>query len=328
MSSSQPLVTIATPFYNAAPYFQQCIESVLAQSYQNFEYILLDNMSTDGSGDLAREYARRDPRLRVIRNEEFLSLTQNHNAVLRLISPASRYCKVLQADDWLFPNCLVEMVRVAEAQPSIGVVSAYTLLERSVYLTGLPYPSEFIPGREIARRLLLEGLNVFGSPTATLIRADLIRARDPFYDQRSPIDDLDVCLELMQSSDFGFVNQVLTFTRRDNVSTITTLKRYGISTLTQVMIVNRFGPKFLDAAELRDRKREVEQDEYNVLAEGFVNRQPKGFWEFHRSGLWLAGLRISRTRVAWRVLAYVINWLFNPKATADKLLARGRRGAD
>jgi hypothetical protein len=44
--------------------------------------------------------------------------------------------------------------------------------------------------------------------------------------------------------------------------------------------------------------------------------------------LWLAGLRISRARVAWRVLAYIVNWLFNPKAAADKLLARGRRGGE
>jgi hypothetical protein len=183
-----------------------------------------------------------------------------------------------------------------------------------------------MPGRDIARRLLLEALNVFGSPTATLIRSDLVRAHDPFYDQRSPIDDLDVCLELMQRSDFGFVNQVLTFTRRDNVSTITTLKQFGISTLTQVMIVNRFGPKFLSAEELRDRKREVEQDEYNVLAAGFVHRRPNAFWDFHRKGLELAGLRISRARVAWRVLAYVVNLLLNPKATLDKLLRRLRRG--
>ena len=132
MNASQPLVSVVTPFYNPAPYFAQCIESVLAQTYTNFEYVLLDNHSTDGSADLAREYARRDARVKVVRNETFLTMTQNHNAVLRLMSPESRYCKVLQADDWLFPSCIAEMVRVAEAQPSIGVVSAYTLLERSV----------------------------------------------------------------------------------------------------------------------------------------------------------------------------------------------------
>jgi len=325
VSSGQPLVSVVTPFYNAAPYFAQCIESVLAQTYGNFEYVLLDNLSTDGSGDLAREYASRDSRLRVVRNETFLSLTQNHNAVLRLMSKESRYCKVLQADDWLFPSCLSEMVRIAEANPSIGIVSAYTLLERSVYLTGLPFPSEFISGKDIARRLLLEGLNVFGSPTASLIRADLVRARDPFYDDRSPIDDLDVCLELTQHCDFGFVNQVLTFTRRDNPSTITRLKEYGISTLTAAMIVNRYGPKFLQPAALRDRKQEVEHDEYNVLAAGFLSRQPREFWDFHRNGLALAGLRINRARVAWRVLARLVDRLLNPKSTLDKLLARWRR---
>jgi glycosyl transferase family 2 len=52
--AKRPLVSVVTPFFNTAPYLAECIESVLAQSYSHFEYILMDNCSTDGSTELPR----------------------------------------------------------------------------------------------------------------------------------------------------------------------------------------------------------------------------------------------------------------------------------
>ena len=62
--SDQPLVSVVTPFYNTADYLRECIESVLAQTYTRFEYILVDNQSTDGSAEIAAEYSKRDSRIR------------------------------------------------------------------------------------------------------------------------------------------------------------------------------------------------------------------------------------------------------------------------
>src|ERR1044071_7298806 len=113
-SMSQPLVSVVTPVYNNAAHFEECIESVLAQTYRNWEYTIVDNCSTDGSGEIARRYAARDSRIRVVRNDQFLRVMANHNRALRAISPDSKYCKMVFADDWIFPECLERMVAVAE----------------------------------------------------------------------------------------------------------------------------------------------------------------------------------------------------------------------
>src|SRR4051812_41097887 len=105
-----PFVSIVTPFYNTEEYLAECIESVLGQTYQNWEYVLVNNKSTDKSAEIARRYAEKDTRLSLVHNTEFLGQVENYNHALRQISPESKYCKMVQADDWIFPRCLEEMV--------------------------------------------------------------------------------------------------------------------------------------------------------------------------------------------------------------------------
>src|SRR5271167_143509 len=221
-TASQPLVSIVTPVYNEAGHLAECIESVLAQTYQKWDFTIIDNCSTDGSLEVARRYAEKDPRIRIHENQRFLPVIPNHNVALRQISPDSKYCKVVLGDDWIFPDCLEQMVAVAEAHPSVGIVGAYALEGQRVAWTGLPYPSSLVSGLEICRRHLLEGLYVFGSANAVLYRADLVRNRDPFYNETNIHADTEACFALLKTSDFGFVHQILTFTRvrSESLSTV------------------------------------------------------------------------------------------------------------
>jgi glycosyltransferase involved in cell wall biosynthesis len=322
-----PRVSVVTPFYNTAEYLPACIESVLAQTYPDFEYLLVNNCSTDGSADIAERYARDDRRIRVTHNAGFLSQVQNYNNALRQISRASRYCKIVQADDLLFPRCLEEMVAVADAHPSIGIVGAYTLIEKDVYLDALQYPSPFVPGREICRRFLLDGVFVWGSNTATMLRADLVRSRDRFYPENSPFEDVDMCFELLEHADFGFVHQVLTFTRRSNESIMSGWRTFRPFTLMEMIAIERYGPRFLAVDEWRLRRRQVARAYYGILGEGVLRRRPKAFWDLHRKGLAFAGLRLSRPRVAWHVLLEALRLALNPQQTAARLIDRKRRRA-
>ena len=136
--TTQPLVTVLTPVYNGEKYLAECIESVLAQTYSNWEYCIINNRSTDRSLEIANSYAARDPRVRVITNVEFVGIIENHNIAFRQVSTESKYCKVLHAPDWLFPDCLTKMVELAEANPSVAIVGAYSLKNDKVICDGLP----------------------------------------------------------------------------------------------------------------------------------------------------------------------------------------------
>ena len=94
---------MVTPVYNGERYLAECIESVISQSYQNWEYVILDNCSTDTTGEIAERYASADARIRVQRNERLLEIIPNWNQALRQISPESEYC--------IHPQMLVAMAR-------------------------------------------------------------------------------------------------------------------------------------------------------------------------------------------------------------------------
>src|SRR6266581_1256369 len=85
---TQPLVSLVTPVYNGEKYLAECIESVLVQTYQNWEYIIVNNCSTDRSREIAEGYAKQDARIRIHTNQKFVGMIQNHNIAFRQISSA------------------------------------------------------------------------------------------------------------------------------------------------------------------------------------------------------------------------------------------------
>jgi glycosyltransferase involved in cell wall biosynthesis len=257
ISAERPLVSVITPVYNTAAYLEESLTSVLSQTYSHWEHVVVDNRSSDGSLEIARAFEKRDRRIRVVEAEEHVGVTESANRALRQISPDARYCKVVHADDWLFPECLERMVDLAERHPNVGVVSAYRLEETKVGLDGMPHDVSVVPGREIARSILLGGRPypyVFGSPTSLLIRNDLIRGRESFYNVDNTFQhDQEACYELLQECDFGFVHQVLTFTRRPETAGFDYWSRVGAELPGQIGLLLKFGPVYLEHEEFQRR---------------------------------------------------------------------------
>jgi len=309
---STPFVSIVTPFYNTRQFLPECIESVLRQTYENWEYVLVDNRSTDGSSEIAAHYVSRFPeKIRLIHTASFLSQLQNYNFALTCISSDSKYCKMVQADDWLFADCVRSMVEVAEAHPSVGIVAAYALAGESVDQDGLPYPSPVVTGRDACRFYFLKGKYLCGSATSSLIRSEVIRSRDPFYDERyAPIEDAHVCFDVLRTWNFGFVHQVLTYSRRDNESMLSRMLPLGFILFTRFALLVEHGRYYLSAEEYKRCLKHAEREYFVYLTKAACALRPatREFWEFHRNGLASTDYSLD-----WKRLA---RWV--PRAVLEK----------
>lgn len=316
----QPLVSVITPVYNGGSYFVECIESILAQTYLNWDYTIVNNCSTDGTGEVARRYAAKDPRIRVYENPQFLQIAANHNAALRQISPSSKYCKLVFADDWLFPECLERMVALAEAHPSVGIVSSYGLRDNEVLWTGLPYPSAVVSGRDACRQRLQGGPYVFGTGTSHMLRADLVRGQDPFYNESSLHADSEVCFQILQTADFGFIHQILHYTRAPGSDSVTTVA-HRLRTLEAMTLYEliTYGPVYLLPEEFASRLKQKLEDYYSCLAQSVLEGGRS--WDFHKTKLNEFGLTLDRGRLVKAVLLKGVNALVkHPKQTMKQLL--------
>jgi glycosyltransferase involved in cell wall biosynthesis len=319
---TQPLVSIVTPVFNGADYLAECIESVLAQTHRNWEYTIVNNCSTDDSLAIAQSYAARDSRIRVHNNSAFLRVIPNHNLALRQISPASKYCKMIFADDWMFSECVERMVAVAEEHPSVGIVGAYGLQGSKIVCAGLPYPSTVISGRELGRRQLLgnPSLYVFGTPTSLLFRSELVRSQDPFFNECNLHADSEKCYELLTKCDFGFVHQVLTFVRERPESLSSFSARLNTVQAGVLHAVLTYGPDYLSQEEFQRVRRESIAWYYRFLAANAVLwRRDEEFWRFHKRKLTEAGVGYSRTRLAKAVLVRLVDVALNPKRSIERM---------
>jgi glycosyltransferase involved in cell wall biosynthesis len=314
VTHASPLVGVVIPVFNGEPYIAEAIESVIAQSYPNWKLVVSDNVSTDRTREIVEKHAGSDPRLSLMAFDEHVPFLRSWNRAVRQLPPDAAYCKVLCADDMLFPTCLEKMVALAEQHPTVGLVGAYRRRGDALSLTGIEEDVDVVSGTEVCRRLLLAKLDyIFGSPTSTLVRADLVRKRDPFYDETNLHADTAVCYDVLQESDFGFVHEPLTFTRLHGEAITTYTTRVGSYAPEHLRMLARYGPSFLTPTEYRRRLAAVTASYLSVLARPLRWRAAE-FRQFHipmlqrltrelPAGDVLRGIGIQLQRLPQRVLS-------------------------
>jgi glycosyltransferase involved in cell wall biosynthesis len=154
MSSNNPRVSIGLPVYNGENYLAVTIEALLAQTYRDFELILSDNASTDGTEAICRRYAGQDSRIRYVRQAENIGASANYNYTFEVAR--GFYFKWAAHDDLLAPEYLARCVEVLERDAS--VVLCYT---RAKAIDGQgklikDYPGKRNPNSPIARQRFYE----------------------------------------------------------------------------------------------------------------------------------------------------------------------------
>jgi len=170
-----PLVSVLMTAYNRERYIVAAIESVLQQSWADFELLVVDDRSTDRTADIAAEYAARDARVRVVVNSENLGDYRNRNRAAHLAR--GQLLKYHDSDDIMYPHCLEVMVAPLLAEPR-----AEFALSTSRDWSGGPCPMLLTPRMSYQREFLGGGLFQCG-PASALFRAEVFRALGGFPDK-------------------------------------------------------------------------------------------------------------------------------------------------
>jgi glycosyltransferase involved in cell wall biosynthesis len=288
-----PLVSVVTPFYNTAEYLEECIRSVLAQDCADFEYLLCDNASDDGSSEIARRYAAQDSRIRYLRFEEHLPQEDNYNRALARICGGSRFCKVVQADDWLVPGGLERLVAAAEEFPDAAVVCGDYVTSTGVASDDLRLLSRGrYDGRELGRRVVANGEHFSGTPTTVLYRSEHVRRRSPrFFPAAGDCGDTNVFLELAAEHPVAIVKERVAVLRTRGDSITADLEPKGAHYLWRFWLTHRYASLFLSEDERRAVTGATRDTYFWWLGSNALRLRRTGFWSPH--------LRVLRD-LGWR----------------------------
>jgi glycosyltransferase involved in cell wall biosynthesis len=218
---AQPLVSIGVPVYNGERFLRQALDSLVNQTYSDFELIISDNASTDGTPEICKDYAGRDPRIRYIRQPINIGVARNWNALVH--EARGVYFKWAPASDYCAPQMLERCIEAMNADPGIVLCYGKTLLvdedghpvELYEHDTSISEPR---PSERFARVCTQLWLN---NIMCGVLRLDVLR-RTRLH-RVYPHSDLALMAELALYGRFQLLDDVLLF-RRQGRETSTTMR--------------------------------------------------------------------------------------------------------
>ncbi len=217
-----PLVSIGVPVYNGGSFLRECLDSILGQSYQNWECIIVNNCSKDDTLKIAEEYATKDSRFHVYDNKDFLNVMQNWNETYVHVSSNSEYFKIVPADDWLFPEFIELMVELMDNNSNVGICSAYRIDGLDIRGRGLDYyKGPVFSGKEIFELEILSKIDVTGSGNTHLFKTHYLKQLPGYpkiFNEKNLHVDMELAYDILNISDIGFVFKPLSYTRHHSES--------------------------------------------------------------------------------------------------------------
>jgi glycosyltransferase involved in cell wall biosynthesis len=199
------------PVYNGERYLASAIEASLGQSYTDFELILSDNASTDSTAEICREYARRDARVRYVRNSTNIGMAGNYNSAFR--QSVGEYFRWAAGDDLFAPESLERCVQVLDREPEVVLCYPRTVMidehgnRIGEYDDNLNLPHDRPSDRFIAAMEQMTLVNVhFG-----LMRSRALGQTCIYH--AGPAGDLAFVVELAFHGKFVAINEPLFFRR-------------------------------------------------------------------------------------------------------------------
>ena len=232
--TSVVLVSICIPVYNSASYLAQAIESALSQSYPDFEVLIVDDCSTDGSTEIAAEYEQKDMRIRFVKNESNRGMVGNWNYCLELAQ--GTYIRFLFGDDYFVADdALARQVARLESHPEVSLISSARLVvdEQGRVLETWQGFRELVSAEPVlVVQACLELFyrkegklkfgclkNLIGEPSAVMFRkSQAMRGFNADYRQ---LVDLEMWFHLLRQGHFSYIAEPLVaFRRHDAQQTV------------------------------------------------------------------------------------------------------------
>jgi len=207
------LVSVCIPLYNAVPYITETFACVLQQTYANWEMVIVENRSTDGSAELIAQLVAgaNDSRIHLHTNEQHLDMAGNMNRALSLAR--GDFIKLLCADDTIAPNCLERQLRALDAHPGAVIAGCsrnITGPTGKVMMMRSSFPRTGIyPGHAVVDRCLRAATNFIGEPTSVLLRASTLRSMPNLNPEARYWIDFELWSRLLMRGDLYFDKEPL-----------------------------------------------------------------------------------------------------------------------
>lgn len=232
-----PLVSVLMPAYNSEKYIGEAIESILNQTYTNFEFIIADDCSTDDTWEIIKKYEKTDKRITAIRNKKNLYIAKNRNLLVK--KAKGEYIAWQDSDDVSYLDRLEKQVRVLEADPEIGIVGGYIMFFDA---KGDFSVRKYATNDEELRETIFRYSPV-AQPTAMVRKAALETAGEynPAY---PPAEDIDMSFRIGNTYKFANIPQpTLRYRSYNESATFTKLKQIELSTI-EIRMKNRKNPNY------------------------------------------------------------------------------------
>lgn len=212
MNNNSPKISIVLPVYNREKLLPKAIESCLNQTFKDFELIIIDDCSKDKSFEIAKEYAKQDQRIKVIRNEPNKKLPASLNIAFK--EAKGQYFTWTSDDNFLHEDALARMNNVLDNSPDIGLVyTDYTLIDEQGKIGARLYQEspEFLPIRDCVGACFL-------------YRADIAKRVGGYNENMHLVDDYEYWLRFGLVTKFAHIPESLYFYMVHNQSLTTECK--------------------------------------------------------------------------------------------------------
>jgi glycosyltransferase involved in cell wall biosynthesis len=216
----KPTVSVCVPTYNGSEFLAESLDSILAQTFTDFELLIVDDQSSDQTLAIVAEYAAQDSRIKVIQNPQNLGLVGNWNRCIELAQ--GEWIKFVFQDDLIAPTCLEKMLNASDGERDIVFCRRQFLFSentsaaiRQDFARFLEFDRAFpdfvqITAQAYCKTIISQpAVNIIGEPTSVMVRKRAFEQLGRFNPNLIQICDLELWHRVASNSGITFVREIL-----------------------------------------------------------------------------------------------------------------------